>query len=268
MGNGKRVMMEEMSWLEISEALKSGVNTVILPMGSVEQHGHHLPLLTDAIEAHYLSMKIAQEMGDVLVAPVIRPGYSEHHMHFPGTISLRNETLANVIRDYCTCLIHHGFKNIVMLTCHGGNTPVLNMVASEVALAHLEDGINAFVIDPLSESYYGKDKDEIGHPVGWPEGIHAGKYETSFVLAYRPELVEMDKATTEWPESYKTHEGKFAFNEETMMLALTKGMRYFTKSGVIGDGKAGDAEYGRRVTEILAKNIAHSLRRMIEVTGD
>ena len=256
-------MMEEMSWWQVSEALRNGVDTVIVPMGSVEQHGHHLPLLTDTIHAHYLSERIAQEMGNALVAPVIRPGYSEHHMDFPGSISLRNETLANVLLDYCNSLIHHGFKNIVMLTCHGGNTPVLNAVASEVAMARAKEGVNVFPVDPYSEAYYGKDRDKIGQPVGWPDGIHGGKYETSSVLAYRPELVDMSKADTEWPESYKTHDGKFAFNEETMMLALTKGMKHFTKSGVIGDGKAGDPEYGRRVTEILAKNIAQSLRRLI-----
>ena len=77
-------MMEEMSWLEISEALKNGANTAIIALGSVEQHGHHLPLLTDTIEAHYLSERIAQELGHALVAPVIRPGYSEHHMDFAG----------------------------------------------------------------------------------------------------------------------------------------------------------------------------------------
>jgi creatinine amidohydrolase len=264
MGNEKKVMMEEMSWWEISEALKSGINTVIVPMGSVEQHGHHLPLLTDSIHAHYLSERIAKEMGNALVAPVIRPGYSEHHLDFPGSISLRNETLANVLRDYCRCLIHHGFKNIVMLTCHGGNTPVLNAVASEVAMAHAEDGINVYPIDPYSKAFYGKDKEEIGHPVGWPDGIHGGKYETSSVLAFRPELVNMNMADTEWPESYKTQDGIFEFNEETMMLALTKGMKHFTESGVIGDGKAGNAEYGRRVTQLLAKNIAQSLLRMMK----
>ena len=146
--------MEEMSWLEISEALKSGVNTAIIPLGSVEQHGHHLPLLTDTIEAHYLSEMIAQEVGFALVAPAIRPGYSEHHMDFPGTISLRLETLASIIRDYCASLIHHGFKNIVMLNCHGGNIPVLSAVAAEFAMAHAKDGITVIsIVDVLSEIF-------------------------------------------------------------------------------------------------------------------
>lgn len=255
--------MEEMSWLEISEALKSGVNTAIIPLGSVEQHGHHLPLLTDTIEAHYLSEMIAQEVGFALVAPAIRPGYSEHHMDFPGTISLRLETLASIIRDYCASLIHHGFKNIVMLNCHGGNIPVLSAVAAEFAMAHAKDGITVIsIVDVLSEIFTCRDRDKIGHPEGWPEGIHGGKYETSFILAYRPELVNMHRATTEWPEGFMTYETEA--NEELMMFVNTKGMKHFTKSGIIGDGKSGDAKYGQCVAGILAKNIAEFLRRTIE----
>lgn len=261
----KKVMMEEMSWWEISEALKNGVDTVIVALGSIEQHGHHLPLITDTIHAHYLSERIAQELGNALVAPVIRPGYSEHHMDFPGTISLRHETLANIIRDYCSCLIGHGFKNIVMLSCHGGNFPLLEVVAAQIAMAYQKEGVNVFpIINPYSDAYAGKDRENIGHPAGWPEGIHAGKYEASSVMAYRPELVDMSRGITEWPERLKTHKGEFEFNEETMMLLHTKGMKYFTKSGVIGDGKACDPEYGRRANELLAKRIAESLRKMMK----
>jgi len=116
-----KIVLSEMSWVETKQALERGVNTIVFAVGSNEQHGPHLPACTDSLIGKALAYKVAKKLGKALQAPTINMGCSEHHMAFPGTISLKLETLTGLIRDYCVSLAKHGFKNIVILPSHGGN---------------------------------------------------------------------------------------------------------------------------------------------------
>src|SRR5688500_6258442 len=89
---GKEVRLERMTWPEIGDAIAGGMRTVIIPSGAVEQHGPHLPLMTDSASASAVGLNLARRLGDALVAPTIWMGCSDHHMGFPGTITLRRET--------------------------------------------------------------------------------------------------------------------------------------------------------------------------------
>ena len=91
--------MEEMTWREIQQALRDGTDTVILVAASVEQHGPHLPTGTDTMIGYALAAAVAAKMGNALVAPVIRPALSGHHMDFPGTITLRMDTFVKVLGE-------------------------------------------------------------------------------------------------------------------------------------------------------------------------
>src|SRR5215472_11812031 len=81
------VLTEEMSWTEIRDAISSGKKTVLLVVGSVEQHGPHLPTITDSLVGKYVAQEAAIKLGNALVAPVMQPGLAEHRLGFPGTIS-------------------------------------------------------------------------------------------------------------------------------------------------------------------------------------
>ena len=115
----ERLLMEEMSWREIEEAIAGGKTTAILAVASIEQHGPHLPTGTDTYLGCALAEGIARELGNALVAPVMRPGLSEHHLDFPGTVTLTQETFMRVLQEHCTCLARHGFQDIVLISSHG-----------------------------------------------------------------------------------------------------------------------------------------------------
>jgi creatinine amidohydrolase len=110
----EKYFMFEMTRPEIEQALAAGVDTVVVTFGSTEQHGLHLPLGTDSLWGEYLGHRVAQALGDALLAPGVRVGCSEHHLAFAGSLTLREETFAQVAADLCRSLAHHGFRNLVL----------------------------------------------------------------------------------------------------------------------------------------------------------
>lgn len=129
------VRLEYLTSNEISAAIDAGVTTAILPLGAVEQHGPHLPLSMDADHADALAVSIAAMLGGALVLPTVRVGYSPHHLHFRGTLSIRPATLEAVCEDYCRHLAGHGFRRVVIFSGHIGNHPVMQDFESRLANA-------------------------------------------------------------------------------------------------------------------------------------
>ena len=230
--------MEEMSWPEIKERITSEVTTVLVPIGSIEQHGPHLPISTDTLIAYSVVERAARKLGNALVSPVIRPGISLHHMDFPGTITLRPETLMQIITDYCTSLAEHGFKKIVLLSTHGGNAPAIAAV-TPILDRSISNTSVVFIGDPYSLA-----KEEgFGDLLGAEGGGHAGRVETSMILADHPDLVDMNKAVKKQlkiPHS------------QMMFLLSTRGVKSLSEYGVLGDGLAGNKQDGLRLLEDLS----------------
>ena len=129
----KTVLMEEMTWREIEQALQDGKDTAILVAASTEQHGPHLPTATDTIIGYALAEAVAVKMENALVAPVVRPALSRHHMDFPGTITLRMNTFVKVLEEYCFSIQKQGFKNIILFVSHGGNADALKAFVPSIA---------------------------------------------------------------------------------------------------------------------------------------
>jgi creatinine amidohydrolase/Fe(II)-dependent formamide hydrolase-like protein len=113
---------------------------VVVPFGAVEQHGAHLPLDTDAVLADRLGPLLAERL-DGLCAPTMRIGCSQHHLAFPGTLSLRRETLQRAVHDLIDSLARHGFRRIVLFATHGGNEGPLQ----DAAAAGQRDGVTVLV---------------------------------------------------------------------------------------------------------------------------
>ena len=103
---------------DIRAAIERGMDTVVFAVGSNEQHGPCLPVFTDAAFGDTLAYLVAQKLDNAFKGPTINIGCSDLHMKFAGTISLRKETLQNVIRDYCASLAKHGFRRIVVIPSH------------------------------------------------------------------------------------------------------------------------------------------------------
>lgn len=134
MANWRTVELGRMSWAEVAEA-RERTPIVLLPIGTVEQHGPHLPVNADNMVASYVATQAA-ERTNALVAPNINYGNSEVFHKFPGTIPVRQETLAALLRDVCQALIGQGLRRIIFVNNHGGNEPICEQVAREMKREH------------------------------------------------------------------------------------------------------------------------------------
>ena len=121
--------LDRMTWAEVKAEIQKGRDTVVVPFGSTEQHGRHLPLGTDAVLGDEIGWGLAGRL-NAFLAPTVRFGCSEHHLAFNGTISLGAETFGRIVTDVVASLSIHGFRRIVLLPTHGGNfKPLAEAVA-------------------------------------------------------------------------------------------------------------------------------------------
>ena len=240
------VLLDDQTWPEIEAALADGVRTAIVAVGSIEQHGPHLPLRMDTLAGDEVSRRIADRLGDAFAAPTIRPGCSGHHMDFPGTITIPAETLMNTIRGYCQSLDSHGFEHIVLVPTHGGNFAPTNTVAPEVAR---EVDANVIALADLDE-YMGLLNEGLqAADIDYDEPVsHAGATETSVVLAAEEDLVRTD-------EYEPGHEGPVS----TARL-LSDGFAAVTDNGVLGNPTHATAEAGEKMLELVAEEYADQIR--------
>lgn len=180
----------ERIWKDM-QALRERV--VVLTLGSLEQHGHHLPLLTDTMIGAEVMRRAAAELGDTaLFLPMLWVGASDHHRAFAGTISLSNETYAQVIDDILDSLVSGGFRRIFLLNAHGGNVTPAHMAMYRVQLRH-RDKRDLYV---AFASWWQIAADQVQALAGEEQEsvTHACELETSMLLRLHPELVRMDEA--------------------------------------------------------------------------
>jgi creatinine amidohydrolase len=182
----KTKCLEEMTWPQFSDAAKN-CDTILIPVGSVEQEGLHLPMATDSIVALEVAKRVSQ-VSDILVAPLINVGYSNWHSTFPGTLSLSMETLIQVLREICMNLVQNGMRRFLFINPHIGNEEPIYSIGTELR----KDGLGiAGMINPWKLS------NEMGNDMdGLKENKfkHAGEIMTSVMLALRPDLVDMPAA--------------------------------------------------------------------------
>ena len=232
--------------------MAAGYKTVIIAAGSIEQHGPHLPEGTDSMLGYTLAEGIAKELGNALVAPTIRPGLSEHHMAFPGSLTLRPSTFIAVMEDYVSCYIRHGFENIVILPTHGGNFKTVDEFVEAAPKNYpgtkIICGLNHAIMNILGEMSV--KEDGIARNVA---GSHAGATETSSMLLFYPHLVDMSVAE----EGFV---GDFAEVREEM---FKNGMHAITKNGIIGDARPASVELGKKSAERLIKVCADVIREQL-----
>ena len=179
----KALVLQEMAWTDVKDYLQTN-DMVIIPIGSTEQHGPHMPLGTDYYEATGMAGEVSAETG-VLVAPVLLVGYSVYHSGFPGSLSLKPETMENVLFETAEMLIGYGFRRFMFFNYHGGNRIVESKVMHRIN--HTTEAI-AVAIGAGSSIH----KDRVPEPA--PFDQHAGIGETSIMLYLNPELVKMERA--------------------------------------------------------------------------
>ena len=238
----------EMSRPEVERAIAAGVDTVVVPFGSTEQHGLHLPLGTDAILGEAIGNRVVRALGNALLAPGIPIGCSEHHMDFAGSLTLSQETFFQVVADLCRSLAHHGFEHIVLIPTHGGNFAPLAKAVE--AIRPRLPGVNLIAYTDLmgfmDEVFrVGKAREIMPEQAG----AHSGEFETSLMLTVRPDLVAMDVAQPGYVGDQLT----------IAPVVFERGFRAATENGVLGDpsnaSAANGAAYMDALTELLVRFI-------------
>jgi creatinine amidohydrolase len=245
------ILMERMTWTEIQAAMNDGYDTSVLFTGSIEQHGPHLPLATDTMCAYALAERVARRLGHALVAPVIRPGVSEHHMAFPGTVTLSPATFKAVVDDCVQSLARHGFRRIVVSWAHGGNTPALQEVLPEIAARNRSVELLAQADVPAFFARWKPYAEAEGIDLG-TLGIHGGEGETSMMLAHAPNDVRVDRLEAGFTGDLVSDPAVFA-------NLLATGLRSFTENGILGDARRADRARGERYLDVMATYLADAL---------
>lgn len=231
----------ENTWKEIEQAKPEGA---VIGIGAIEQHGAHLPLNMDCLSADYLARGIAREFGWYLL-PSMPYGASCEHMDFPGTMTLRSETLVSFFRDIADSLRHHGIFKLVVVSGHGGNW-FLKMMSRE--MNYFNRDMRVFIINtdrwfyPVLQELT---QDKTLH--------HAGEHETGIVMHLRPELVKKEIPADDNPD--------YGFD----MLDLVQS-RAMAKGGHWGFPSKATAEKGKIFLERgLAAAVAYLRSRLESV---
>jgi creatinine amidohydrolase len=246
-----QLLLEEMTWPEVAEAIASGMTSVVVAVGAIEQHGPHLPLLVDAVRGDRLAVEVARRLGGTLVAPTIRVGCSEHHMGFAGTLTLRRHTLEAICLDYAVSLARHGFTRVCFVPSHGGNFgPLADMLPDLRAAVSPGCRVDAYTdligfMDFWQEAVADKAPDLVDRVGG-----HADIAETAEMLCIRPDLVRAAKAQA-------GHIQKF--DEALMDRIFRDGLRAVTPNGILGDARGATQDIGEACIARAAQGIVSVL---------
>jgi len=257
----QKTLIQEMTSPEVREAMKE-TGIVIVHVGSMEQHGPHLPIKTDTTIGFEVSRRAAAKFYQktsrrVLVAPSIPFGMSLHHMAYPGTISLQPETLVTVMTEVCLGLARQGFSKILITSSHGGN-----MMWTDMAARKIFDQTDAKVL--LLKTVWTKNKDDDWTKYlksGMKGSGHAGETETSIMMALGAP-VRLDVMPRE-PTKWRTPLSDFwAHGEEPKISGLSTMGTYNVEDvcdGYMGDPTHASAETGEKILENWSNNILELL---------
>jgi creatinine amidohydrolase len=215
---------------------------VILPLGSLESHGPHLPFGTDALTAYLIALEIAKRVPKTVVLPPVNYGVSEHYRQFPFTVSLQFETEVALLRDILESVHREGIRKVFIMNGHDGNIAPIEIAARTAKVAHPDFRI-------VSLDAWWKMVGELV-PAGFFEvwnGLgHGGEGETSICLALFPELCDLAVAAGVVPHLPPYVDIKWTFDE-------------LTNTGASGDPTKGTREKGLKMKEILVNAMVEML---------
>lgn len=253
-------LFRDQSWPLLQEHIAKQ-SLIILPVGTTEEHGPHLPVDTDARIAEAYGEQLARALIPdipVLLMDTIRYGYSMKIMtRWPGTIIVRSRVFMDMVFDVCKSVLDMGFNKLVLLDCHGHHSGLLNTVFREICDAC---GKSIAIISPAVLS-----RDEFNAVRKSQSGgaIHADEWETSLVLYISPEVVDMSKATDE--DIMRYHSDFVAGDNFLGRQRVTWSTWYLqeSKTGVYGDPTVASAETGRIIMDAAVANGARFLREFV-----
>jgi creatinine amidohydrolase len=226
-----------------AEALLKASGTVVIPTGSVEQHGPHLPCGTDWYAALVFSRAAAERLG-ALVVPFAPMGITPFHMGFAGSLTLRHETFVAIMLDVAASVARHGARRLIILNWHKGNSDAIGVAASRI---HSELGLEVIRVEACYVA-----RDLVGAETG---GLtHGGELEVLPVLALDPSLVHLERATNASPPGRGRRID--AVRRNPNVRPVLDDVRQIAPTGWYGAPEHATEEKARRVIDVVAERIA------------
>lgn len=241
---------EELSSPEIA-ALDRDRTVVVLPVGSVEQHGRQMPLGTDTMLAAAVTGAAAERASvPVVILPPPWYGFSAHHMGFPGTVTLRPETMMALVEDIAESVVVHGFRRLLVVNGHGGNGGVIDVLAAK--LGHRFHGRARMAC----LTYFQLARQEIAElRESEPGGMgHACEFETSMLMHLRGDLVRAGRAEICYPDPGSPYLSTDLLGSSPVRTYLD--FRDLSVSGTLGDPSLASAEKGARFFAVVSEALA------------
>ena len=236
--------MNLMCWQEFGELVPARIKTVLVPFGSLEPHGV-IPNGTDNLAPEAMARDVAARV-DALIAPTLNYGMTDAMKAFPGAVSIPSEAYAPFAEAILDNLAANGFKNIIVLNGHGGNTAVLNAAATRVA--------NACRVRVLVVNWWTL-ADDITKAVFKQNGGHAGNNETAYIQAFLPDSVHPERYKPEMASPNAPAGASYAAPVASTILLYEKGQGYPTFDA------AQAKEYFRKVNDRVAELVLDTIKK-------
>lgn len=265
--------IDEISWAgrtypEIRTIGEADGSVLVVPVGSIEQHGPHMPVATDIVLADAVARGGATAAADdgvpILVTPPLWTGSSGHHLHWGGTISLEVATLLTVLQQVAETALQNGFDAIFFCNGHGGNAAIVTAATKAIGTAHPSVEVVAttyyYLAEPIAEEI--RDSDYGGMS-------HAGEFETSLVLHLAPHLVREEEYAVDYRDEPKGgYEDAFHDFFSHGPLSVYRGADARDGPGTTGDPTVATAEKGQAIYEFLVEELSALFRAVHESNAE
>lgn len=245
---------EEFTWPEIRTAVAAN-RVAVLPVGTIEQHGPHLPLVTDVLCATETARRAVERIpGEAILLPSVPYAFNVHHLDFPGTIAIEGPTFINYVTDIGKSLAHHGFRKILLVNGHGSNVPFLDIAARNIT--NSTESICAMV--PWWSLIPKQVFDET-REAEWPGGMaHACELETSMLLYLRGDLVQFEKA--EKDINFQKTDFFYWDLQGGSPVFFQEWFSRYSKTGAVGDPTKATREKGERFVNAVVERMIALIR--------
>lgn len=245
---------------EIRDVGATDGSVLVVPVGSIEQHGHHLPVSTDTLLTDAVAHRGAERAADdvpILVTPPVWSGFSPHHLSLGGTISLELDDLLDALADVADTALENGFDGLCFVNGHGGNAAAIGNAVSIVGKSHPDVEVAGLTYFQLAEPFVDEVRESETGGMS-----HGGEFETSLMLHLHPELVRMEDADAEYlDEPYDRGTKDLLVGGP---LATYRPFEEYSDTGAIGDPKLANEEKGEELLDRLTDELADVFRNVSE----
>ncbi len=248
---------DELSWPQFRDVNKD--LPVVVPLGACEQHGPHLPVFVDTIQVSRIARQVESQLADnILLTPTVWIGSSHHHKDFPGTISVIPSLFGQIVQEVARSIVRAGFHRVFFLNGHGGNIAPAHSALTE--LVATDDQLNDTHIALASwwrVAAEGIQNQNIG--LNQPVVSHACAYETSLMLALRPDLVNLSQLPRKRAAVLRDN-WYHSEDDSSQRVSVFRRFHRFTADGVMGQPQEATADHGTAILNAVVEQTVAFLR--------